>query len=80
MARLVRPGAGRIGSAAMVGTRSSASAARPDAGRTLLDRRSLPREPTAFQCNPTKPSPRERTSGAIRCSRSALRSNKRGCA
>jgi len=40
----------------VVGTRFCASAPRPDAGRALLDRRSLPREPTAFNCDPAKKS------------------------
>jgi len=47
----------------VVGTRFCASATRPDAGRALLDRWSLPREPTAFHCDLAKTSTRERGRG-----------------
>ncbi len=44
----------------MVGTRFCASATRPDAGRALLERQSLPREPTAFHGDLAKKSTLER--------------------
>ncbi len=40
----------------VVGTRFCASAARPDVGRALREQRSLPREPTTFQCDLAKKS------------------------
>jgi hypothetical protein len=44
----------------VVGTRFCASAARPNAGNTALERQRLPVLPTVFQCDPAKKSLLER--------------------
>jgi hypothetical protein len=54
---------------AVVGTRFGASAARPTAGNTALERQPLPILPTAFHGDPAKTSPPERPAPPWRTSR-----------